>query len=130
MNQLSLARQLDLVFTQIQKELKQMKSGTVFVQIRNNMIGKFGVRQEPFSNVDKKSDELCFGNQGLSEQQQIAFRKMAIQSLVHKEHWTHGEIEFDFMIRKGVLETSVQFESHYNMANLLGTKSQRFPLNH
>lgn len=45
--QLSLARQMDLVFRELQEELSGLSSGTVFVQIRNNTIGKFGIRHHP-----------------------------------------------------------------------------------
>jgi hypothetical protein len=114
--QLSLARQLDLVFREISDELAHMSSGCVFIQIRNDMIGKFGVRHEP---LDTSSAEEVKKQKGLNEQQRYAFRKMAIRALEHKKNWTHGEIQFDFALKKGVLHTSVQFESNYNMANLL-----------
>jgi hypothetical protein len=39
----TLARQIDIVFREIKEELALLTSGTVFVQIRNNVIGKFGV---------------------------------------------------------------------------------------
>jgi hypothetical protein len=38
-----LARQLEFVFREIKEELTILTSGTVFVQIRNNVVGKFGV---------------------------------------------------------------------------------------
>jgi hypothetical protein len=43
LEQLPLARQIDMVFREIKEELVHLTSGTVFVQIRNNVIGKFGV---------------------------------------------------------------------------------------
>ncbi|MDF2717330.1 MAG: hypothetical protein K0R28_4255, partial [Paenibacillus sp.] len=36
-DQLSLARQLDMVFKELQLELSELCSGTIFVQIRNNL---------------------------------------------------------------------------------------------
>ena len=45
-DQLSLARQVDLVFKELEAELRGMTSGTVFIQIRNNAIGKFGIRHD------------------------------------------------------------------------------------
>lgn len=113
---LPLARQLDLVFREVNEELASLDSGTLFIQIRNNVIGKFGVRHNPIEGRAGEIEEL--GN-GLNEQQRYAFRKMAIKSLKHKKNWTHGEIMFDFVLKKGVLYTSVQLESNYNMANLL-----------
>jgi hypothetical protein len=47
---------------------------------------------------------------------------MAIESLRLKKNWTHGEISFEFAMRKNLLSTSVQFESNYNMANLMALK--------
>lgn len=47
--QLSLARQIDLVFKELQEELSGLTSGIVFVQIRNNIIGKFGIRHNPLA---------------------------------------------------------------------------------
>lgn len=43
METMSLARQIDIVFRQISDELAFLSSGTVFIQIRNNLVGKFGV---------------------------------------------------------------------------------------
>lgn len=112
---MSLARQMDVVFRQLRGELSHLSSGIIFVQIRNNTVGKFGVRHHP---IEAKNGEVIGNRSGLSEQQQIAFRNMAIQALQWK-NWTHGEIEFDFAIRQNLLVTSVQFESNYNMAALV-----------
>jgi hypothetical protein len=40
--QLPLAKQVEIVFREIQNELQQLSSGIIFMQIRNNVIGKFG----------------------------------------------------------------------------------------
>ncbi len=114
--QLPLARQVDLVFKQIFDELLLLSSGVVFLQIRNNVVGKFGVKHDPISGNDGNVERIVAG---LSEQQFYAFRKMAIQSLKHKASWTHGEIYFEFALKNQMLISSVQFESSYNMANLM-----------
>ena len=44
----SLIKQLNIVFLQIEDELTNLSSGIIFIQIRNNMIGKFGIRHDPF----------------------------------------------------------------------------------
>ncbi|CAM3774386.1 O-methyltransferase [Marinicrinis lubricantis] len=111
----SLARQVDLVFKQISKELVHLSSGLIFIHIRNNEIGKFGVRHDPIETIN---GDLNDSGKGLSAEQIRAFRNMAIESLKHK-HWTHGEIQYEFALRKNLLTTSVVFESNYNMANLL-----------
>ena len=116
MEQLSLARQIDIVFKQLREELAQLKSGIVYVQIRNNVIGKFGVRHDPIESKDGKVSRV---GAGLSEAQQISLRNMAIESLCLKKNWTHGEIQFEFALKNNRLVTSVQFESNYNMSNLL-----------
>lgn len=117
----SLARQVDLAFWEVKDELCQLRSGTMIIQVRENVIGKFGVRHLPMESKDgqlQHSDE-----QGLSEAQFISMKSMAIDSLKYKKNWTHGEIAFDFTIRNDVLYASVQFESNYNMANLTKSKS-------
>jgi hypothetical protein len=119
-DQLSLARQLDMVFKELQEELSQLSSGTIFVQIRNNLIGKFGIRHLPLEGSDGKVEAKV---QGLTELQQRSFLKTAIEALKYKTNWTHGEIHFDFTVRHNKLCTSVQFESNYNMSNLLMRKS-------
>jgi hypothetical protein len=118
--QLSLARQLDMVFKELQQELSQLSSGTVFIQIRNNLIGKFGIRHLPLEAKDGKIERVA---SGLTELQQRALLKLAIESLKYKTSWTHGEIYFDFAIRQGRLCTSVQFESNHNMSNVLLRKT-------
>jgi hypothetical protein len=120
-DQISLPRQLDIVFTMLAEELKHLSSGTVFVQIRNNNIGKFGIKHDPIPGAEGRLERE---GQGLTSEQLYAFRKMAIQSLKYKKNWTHGEICFDFAIKKNLLVTSVQFESNYNMANHLPLKSR------
>jgi hypothetical protein len=114
--QLPLARQVDLVFKEIFDELMFLSSGIVFLQIRNNIVGKFGIRHDPIESKDGFVEKSI---RGLTEQQVYAFRKMAIQSLQHKTNWTHGEIYFEFGVKNNMLISSVQFESNYNMANLM-----------
>ena len=52
LDQMPLARQIDLVFRKIKEELSHVNSGTVFVHIRNNEIGKFGIKHLPFESKD------------------------------------------------------------------------------
>lgn len=113
---MSLARQMDLVFRELKEELSCLESGTVFVQIRNNSIGKFGIRHHPFEGREGTVQPI---NGGLDDQQWHCFRKMALKSLDYKKYWTYGEIMFDFTIRKNRLCLSVQFESNYNMSNVI-----------
>ncbi|MFD2613760.1 O-methyltransferase [Paenibacillus gansuensis] len=120
MEQLPLVRQLDMAFKRLYGEMDFLSSGTVFVQIRNNSIGKFGIRHNPVESRDGVLHET----KGLTEAQKKSFAEMAVHSLKMKKHWTHGEIYYDFTVRQNVLVTSVQFESNYNMANLLTEISQ------
>lgn len=115
LEQLPLARQVDVVFREVKEELSQLTSGTLFIQIRNNVIGKFGIRHLP---IESKGGELPRNGIGLSDSQHQAFRQMAIESLKYKKNWTHGEILFDFTIKQNMLYVSIQFESNYNMASL------------
>jgi hypothetical protein len=112
---MSLGRQLDIVFKQLKDELAYLTSGMIFIQIRNNVIGKFGIRHFPLESKDGQLQKL---DKGLSESQLQLFRLMAKESLKLKK-WTHGEILFEFAVKQNKLCTSVQFESNYNMSNLL-----------
>ncbi|WP_199624179.1 O-methyltransferase [Paenibacillus alkalitolerans] len=112
----SLTKQLNMAFTRLNDELASLSSGIVFVQIRNNVIGKFGIRHDPFETSHTRP---FMAAAGMSEAQRNDFRRMAVQALSHKVGWTHGEIQFEFAIRQGKLRLSITFESNYNMANLL-----------
>ncbi|MEK3901097.1 MULTISPECIES: O-methyltransferase [unclassified Paenibacillus] len=114
--QLSLARQIDLVFHELQEELSGLNSGTVFVQIRNNIIGKFGVRHNPLAG---RSGSFAAEQEGLTSGQQSSFRVMALESLKYKKRWTHGEISYEFAVRQGMVVVDATLESNYNMANLM-----------
>lgn len=119
LDQMPLARQIDLVFRKIKEELSHVNSGTVFVHIRNNEIGKFGIKHLPFESKDGVLPATT--PKGLTELQYQSFRQMAIESLKRKKSWTHGEILFDFTIRQNIISASIMFESNYNMANFART---------
>lgn len=112
---ISLSRQMDMVIRTMQEELRYLSSGTVFVQIRNDLVGKYGVKHEPIeiSGTAMPAPEVCMTDSHIK-----AFRQLAVGSLNHKKNWTHGEIYFEFAMRRNVLAVSVQLESNYNMANL------------
>jgi len=112
----ALTKQLNMVFGKLNEELAGLTSGIVFIQIRNNVIGKFGIRHDPFETSKTSPFQ---GTGGMTEAQRNDFRRMAIQSLRHKVGWTHGEIQFEFAIRQGKLRLSVTFESNYNLATML-----------
>jgi hypothetical protein len=120
--QLPLAKQVEIVFREIQNELQQLSSGIIFMQIRNNVIGKFGARHNP---LESKGGFFQVNGAGLTEAHLRSFRQMAIESLRHKTSWTHGEICFEFALKQGALCASVQFESNYNMANFIMKKDSR-----
>ncbi|MGZ0042823.1 hypothetical protein [Paenibacillus polymyxa] len=114
--QLSLARQMDIVFKEMDHELAGLSSGIVFVQIRNNVVGKFGIRHNPIAG---KGGTFAAVEPGLSAQHREEFRRMALETLNHKRSWTHGEIAFDFAVRQGTILVDATLESNYNMANLM-----------
>ncbi|NMO95604.1 O-methyltransferase [Paenibacillus lemnae] len=116
LEQLSLARQLDLVFKELEEELSGLNSGTVFVQIRNNVIGKFGIRHNPLAG---RNGMIAPAEDGLTKVQQTSFRSMALESLKHKRRWTHGEISYEFAVRQGTILVDAVLESNYNMANMM-----------
>lgn len=116
LDQFSLMRQLDIVFKELDHELAGLSSGTVFVQIRNNVIGKFGIRHNPIAG---KGGTFTAVEPGLSAKHREEFRRMALETLDHKRSWTHGEIAFDFAVRQGIILVDATLESNYNMANLM-----------
>ena len=115
-DQLSLARQMDIVFKELEHELAGLTAGTLFMQIRNNVVGKFGIRHNPIAG---RNGGFSLSSEGLNTTEQLSFRNMAIESLKYKHHWTHGEISYDFMLRQGILMVDALLESNYNMANLM-----------
>ncbi|RXZ84275.1 O-methyltransferase [Paenibacillaceae bacterium] len=112
----SLARQVDYVFRQLEDELKDAIAGTVTIQVRNNAIGKFGMRHHP---IESRNGLLHNERSGMTTDQVLAFRQMAVDALKYKRNWTHGEIIYDFAVRptNNTWSASVQFESNYNTAN-------------
>ncbi|WP_308638516.1 O-methyltransferase [Paenibacillus silvisoli] len=111
-----LARQVDFVFKQLEEELLNAQAGTVIIQIRNNAVGKYGVRHNP---IESKNGCIGESEQGMTKEQVQAFRKMAVDSMKLKRSWTHGEIMYDFSVRSGsgAWSASILFESNYNMAS-------------
>jgi hypothetical protein len=111
-----LARQIDFVFRQLEEELLNAVAGTVFIHIRNNAIGKYGIRHNP---IESRNGQIGQAAKGMTPAQVQAFRQMAVDSLQHKRSWTHGEISYDFSVRSGseTWSASILFESNYNLAN-------------
>lgn len=120
---ISLARQVDMVFKELGEELAGMTSGTVFIQIRNNTIGKFGIRHNPIAG----RNGVIIGDEhiGLNGTQLNSFRLMAIEALKFKRYWTHGEISYEFALCQGKIIVDTVLESNYNMANLMIQRYQR-----
>ena len=120
-----LARQVEHVFRQLEDELTGAVAGTVTVQIRNNMVGKYGVRHHP---IEVRNGIISDAGQGMTAQQVSEFRRMAVDSLRLKRNWTHGEIMYDFAVRPGKdWSASVQYESNYNTANWMFRYQPKHP---
>lgn len=122
LEQIPLAKQVDLAFATMKEELRPLDSGVVFFQIRNDAVGKFGVKHFP---LETKNGVIMKEIGGMSEEQLKTFRRLAVDALEHKKNWTHGEIYYEFAVRKGTLCASIQFESNYNMATLFTKFSRR-----
>ncbi len=112
----SLTKQIDFVFRQLQKELTDAIAGTVQIHIRNNTVGKFGIKHHPINSSNGQLEESS--GKGMTELQVKAFHQMAIDALKYRKNWTHGEITYDFAVRgkNNSWSASVLFESNYNMA--------------
>jgi hypothetical protein len=114
LEQVPLARQVDVALEKLGGELKGLTAGTIVLQIRDDTVGRFGIRHLP---VDCGNPEK--GPSGMSVTQVQLLRRLAVEALRHKNGWTHGEISYDFVLKQGQVFVSVQFESNYNMANLM-----------
>lgn len=111
----SLIRQVDVALEQLEGELRGMSAGTIVLQIRENSVGKFGIRHLPMDC----GEHTVSSKDGMTREQVSQLRRMAIEALKQKSGWTFGEIAYDFMLRQGKLFVTVLFESNYNMANHL-----------
>ncbi|QAY68189.1 O-methyltransferase [Paenibacillus protaetiae] len=111
-----LARQIDFVFRQLEKELTNAAAGTVMIHIRNNAIGKFGLKNNP---IESRNGKLETAEKGMTPKQVQAFRQLAIDALKLRRDWTHGEILYDFSVRpnQDSWSASISYESNYNMSN-------------
>ncbi|MBD2868068.1 O-methyltransferase [Paenibacillus arenilitoris] len=116
LDSVSLARQVDFVFRQLEGELMNATAGTVLIHVRNNAVGKFGLRHHP---IESKNGKIESSGEGMSTLQVQAFRQMAIDALKLRRDWTHGEILYDFSVRpsSNSWSASILYESNYNMAN-------------
>lgn len=112
LEQIPLARQIGIALEQLEGELKGLSAGTIVLQIRNDMVGKFGIRHLP---VDCGPSHK--GASGMSSSQVQLLRRLALEALQHKNSWTHGEISYDFVLKQDQVYVSMQIESNYNMAN-------------
>ncbi|WP_051603625.1 hypothetical protein [Paenibacillus darwinianus] len=99
----------------MEDELTNAVGGTVTIQIRNNTVGKFGVRHNP---IETRNGAIGEAGKGMSAEQVLSFRRMAVEALRLKRSWTHGEILYDFAVRSGKdgWSASVLYESNYNSA--------------
>lgn len=109
-----LVRQVDIALRKLEAELMGMSAGTIVLQVRDNKVGRFGIRHLPFDYGTSKHEVV-----GMNAGQVKQLRSMAIESLQRKSVWTHGEIAYDFVLKQGKIYISVLFESNYNMANLM-----------
>ncbi|TVX98718.1 O-methyltransferase [Cohnella terricola] len=113
-SQFPLVRQVDVALEKLGGELKGMTAGTIVLQIRDDSVGRFGIRHLPVDCGIREQRAT-----GMNASQVDTLRRLAVEALRHKNGWTHGEISYDFVLKNGEVSLSVQFESNYNMANLM-----------
>lgn len=112
--ELGLLSQVQCVFEQLEDELSETKSGIVFIQLRNNTVGKFGIKHKPIHIREGRSIEPNFG---LNENHRKELTNWAMNVVSFKRRgWTHGEMQFEFSLVNGSLHTNILYESNYNMA--------------
>ncbi|WP_271750117.1 O-methyltransferase [Cohnella sp. JJ-181] len=107
-----------MAFQQMEGELKGMSAGTIVLQVRNDIVGKFGIRHLPVDLAERRmtGDKKP---EGLTAEKISELRRAAVESIKRKSSWTHGEVTYDFVLKQGKLYLSATVESNYNMANVL-----------
>lgn len=114
-DQKKLETQIEFVFHQLENELTGAIAGTVLIQVRNNIVGKFGVKHHP---IHIEANKITHNVPGLTREQVKKFKALAVEALKMKRNWTHGEILYDFSVKtNNNWSASVLYESNYNMAN-------------
>ncbi|MCR8643610.1 BrnA antitoxin family protein [Paenibacillus sp. N1-5-1-14] len=119
-DQYNMERQLESAFGAMQEELSRLVSGTIFLQIRNNHIVKFGIRFQPLGKMYNQGEVKA---EGLTELQQRSLLKHATEALKNKTNWKNGEITFNFSLQNNELQADFQFESNYNISQQFKLKS-------
>jgi hypothetical protein len=112
---IGLGEQMNLVMSALVQELRRVVEGTIFVHIRDNNIGKFGIKHDTRVMFDENKMHIGAKN-GLTEKQISIIRDIVHRVLEQKSGWTHGEIEFHFSLREERFRVYTSVESNYNMS--------------
>lgn len=112
---IGLREQMNVVMSALFQELRRIGEGTIFVHIRDNNIGKFGIKHD--TNVVFDEDKIHIATKkGLTDHHITIIRDIVSRVLEHKSGWTHGEIEFHFSLREERFRVFTSCESNYNMS--------------
>lgn len=110
--------QMNWVMDVLQEELQHLMEGTIFVHIRENQVGKFGIQHDAHIEFQDGAYSSDWPS-GLAERHLYYMRHVVRQAIEKKQGWTHGEIRFHFLLRGDKFKISTSFESNYNMSTLL-----------
>lgn len=100
--------QVDMVIQDLTEELCGLSAGTVFLQIRNEMVATYGLRHRLENRIAQESDGR-FHPAGVSAHHIQLFREMASELVSRKSNWNRGTVSYKFSIRQGSLHVSANF---------------------
>jgi hypothetical protein len=115
----------------MEHELIGTSYGTVSLQIRGRVVGKFELRQSPIETSNGVITEDT-SRYTMTVAQWLAFKDMAMNTVGGlSEHWTHGEILFEYLIKQnsGTWGCSISIVSVYNLQNMNVSHENVYRLN-
>ncbi|MDF2923215.1 MAG: O-methyltransferase [Paenibacillaceae bacterium] len=100
--------QVDMIFEDLTEELCGLTAGTVFLHIRDAVVGTYGVRHRLEHRIPQASDG-GFSKPVVSPKQVKLFREMAMDIVSRKSEWNRGTISYKFAVKQGALQVSADF---------------------
>lgn len=100
--------QVDMIIQDLTEELCGLSAGTVFLQIRNEMVATYGVRHRLENRITHEPSGRC-NPSGVSAHHVQLFREMAAELVSRKSNWKRGTVSYKFSIRQGSLHVSANF---------------------
>lgn len=101
--------QVDMVLEDLTEELCGLKEGTVFLQIEDGIVKTYGVRHRVENRVNLE-EEGAQAVPAVRPRQVELLREMAADVVQRKSHWTMGTMSYRFVMRKNLIQVSVDYK--------------------